>query len=131
MPPALGLGEGRPAAALRAVTASAVLCVAAACVSVSYVQTGDVYPPKPAECDIEVFSAGPPDRAYEELGIVEGEGSFWQAELRDIVPRLREEACRAGGDAIVLLSAQRVASGEDDFDDEELHAFATVIRWVD
>ena len=99
------------------------------CVSVTYIPTADLYPPKAPDCDIEVFSAGPPSRAYQEIGILEGEGTFWQADLEDMLPRLREEACMAGGDAIVLISAQVVATGSTDDLDQELHAFATVIRW--
>jgi hypothetical protein len=110
--------------------AVALVLALAGCVSVSYVPTAATAPaPKPRDCQIEVFSAGPPQRAYEEIGILEGEGSFWSADLEDLLPKLREEACLAGGDAIVLLSAQRVRGGDDDID-EELHAFATVIRWT-
>ncbi|MGE0158512.1 MAG: hypothetical protein AB7T31_03815 [Gemmatimonadales bacterium] len=105
-------------------------CVAAAsgCVSVSYVPTAAALPPKPRDCEIQVFSAGPPQRPYQELGILEGKGSFSSSDLEDVLPKLREEACLVGGDAIVLLSAQRVGGDADDLD-EELHAFATVIRW--
>ena len=106
-----------------------LLLALSACVSVSYVPTATPFPPKPKDCEIQVFSAGPPQRAYQEIGILEGKGSFWNADLADVLPRLREEACAAGGDAIVLLSAQRVSGGGDDDLDEELHAFATVIRW--
>lgn len=108
--------------------ATAVLALLAGCVTVSYVPTTSPFPPKPRDCEIQVFSAAPPQRAYQEIGILEGEGSFWNADLEDILPKLREEACLAGGDAIVLLSAQRVRGDDDDLD-EELHAFATVIRW--
>ena len=31
-------------------------------------------PAKPGDCDIEIFSSKLPDRDYEELGIIEGEG---------------------------------------------------------
>lgn len=110
-------------------TVAALVLALSGCVSVSYVPTSAALPPKPKDCEIQVFSAGPPQRAYEEVGILEGKGSFWNADLEDVLPRLREEACLAGGDAIVLISAQRVSGGEDDID-EELHAFATVIRWT-
>ena len=99
------------------------------CVSVTYIPTAGAHPPKAASCSIEVFSAAPPARAYNEIGILEAEGSFWQADLEHVLPRLKEEACLAGGDAIVLLSAQKVEGGGDDGGEEELVAFATVIRW--
>lgn len=100
------------------------------CVSVTYIPTAGAHPAKPADCAIQVFSAGPPSRPYEEIGILEGEGTFWQADLEDVLPKLKEEACLAGGDAIILISAQVVARGGDEDIDEELHAFATVIRWT-
>lgn len=100
----------------------------AACVSVKYVPTAGAYSPKPQDCAIEIFTAGPPQRDYREIGILEGEGSFWQADMEHLLPKLKEEACLAGGDAIILLSAQRVAGGDEGLD-EELYAFATVIRW--
>lgn len=107
----------------------AVLVATAGCVSVTYIPTSGPQPPKPPDCDVEVFTAEPPERDYREIGVLEGEGSFWQADLEHVLPRLREEACLAGGDALILLSAQRVAGGGDEDIDEELYAFATVIRW--
>ena len=97
------------------------------CVSATYVPTGAAYPPKASDCAIEVFSAGLPDREYEEIGILEGEGSFWKADMEDVIPKLKEEACLAGGDALILQSAQRYAAGEEGVDN--MYAFATVIRW--
>jgi hypothetical protein len=113
--------------------ASALSCLAASltalgCVSTTFVPTGDAYPPKPLDCSIEVFSSSLPDRGYEELGILEGEGSFWKADMEDLIPKLKEEACLAGGDAIILQSAQRYASGEEGV--ENMYAFATVVRWT-
>ncbi len=107
-----------------------VLAIMAGCVTTKYVPTGGVYPARTSDCAIEVFSAGLPDREYHEIGILEAEGSFWKADLEDVMPRLREEACLAGGDALILLSANRYARGDgDDFDDVELYAVATVVRW--
>jgi hypothetical protein len=98
-----------------------------ACVNATFVPTGAAYAPKPVDCAIEVFSASQPDRRYEEIGILEGEGSFWKADMDDLIPKLREEACLAGGDAIILQSAHRYATGEEGV--ENMYAFATVIRW--
>ncbi len=113
---------------MRAILSLTMLVVAGACVNVTYIPTSAAQPPRSPDCDIEVFTAEPPRRAYQEIGILEGEGSFWKSDLEDVLPRLMEEGCLAGGDAIILLSAQVVAGGDDE-DDEELHAFATVIRW--
>ena len=77
-----------------------------------------------------MFSAGLPDRPFEEIGILEAEGSFWKADLEDVIPKLREEGCLAGGDALILLSADReFRVDEDGIDHEELYTVATVVRW--
>jgi hypothetical protein len=78
--------------------------------------------------EIEVFT-GEPREAYEEIGILEGEGSLWKADLEDVIPKLKEEACRVGGDGLILRSAQRYNRGDDGLGDVEMYAFATVIRW--
>jgi hypothetical protein len=46
---------------------------------------------------------------------------------------MKIEACKAGGDAIILLSSQKLAYGEDDLlhDDDKLSVTATVIKWID
>ena len=48
--------------------------------------------------------------------------------MEDVLPKLKEEACLAGGHALVLQSVQKYATGEDG--DEALYASATVIRWA-
>jgi hypothetical protein len=100
----------------------------AGCTAAWFTPTGDIQPARPDDCEIEVFSAGPPSAAYEELGIIEGEGDLWKASLREVLPDLKREACRAGGDAIVLHDSSRYVSGEDD--DEQFYTTATVIRWI-
>ena len=106
------------------------LAVMAGCVTAKYVPIAGAYPSRGTDCALEVFSAGPPDREYQEIGILEAEGSLWKADLEDVFPRLREEACLAGGDALVLLSANKYARGhEDGVDEAELYAIATVVRW--
>ncbi len=102
----------------------------AGCVSASYIPTGAAYPPRSIDCAIEVFSAGPPARQYEELGVLEAEGNFWKADLEDVLPKLKEEACVAGGDALILQSASRYTSGEDG-EETHLYSVATVVRWTE
>lgn len=104
------------------------LAVVGGCVGATYVQTGAAYPAKPIDCRMEVFSAELPERGFEEIGILEGEGSFWKADMEDMIPKLKEEACLAGGDAIILHSAQRYATGDEGV--ENIYAFATVVRWT-
>ena len=100
----------------------------AGCLSATFVPTVEtVYPPRPPDCEIEVFSAAAPDRPYDEIGIVEGEGSAWKSDLEDLLPVLREEACLAGGDAIILQRGDTFAEGEDGIRVQRITA--TVIRW--
>jgi len=109
--------------------ASCLLLVAGAgaCVSATFVPTGGAVTPRPVDCEIQVFSSAVPERAYEELGIVEGEGSWWKSNLEDVLPKLKEEACLAGGDAIIMESSDTFAEGEDGIRVQRITA--TVIRW--
>ncbi len=106
-----------------------------ACASAKFVSTGKLYPAKPKDCEIEVFSSKLPDRDYEELGILEGEGSLGKDSLTDVLPKMKEKACQAGGDAIILFSSHKSVdvSGLDDIvgSDDKLNVVATVVRWTD
>ena len=98
------------------------------CVGATYVPiSAAAYPARSKDCPIEVFTTALPDRAYEELGIAEGEGSLWKSDTEDVLPKLKEEACRAGGDAIVWLSDGKFSQGEDNY--PVLRSVVTVIRW--
>ena len=97
------------------------------CTSAKFIQTGQSYTSKPDDCVIEVFSTKLPDREYEELGLLEGEGFLGGDTMEMILPKLKAEACKAGGDAIILKSAQKYVN---DMDDENMHVTATVIKWV-
>lgn len=108
------------------------LCIAASvalggCVHAWYVPTGARYPARARDCDMEVFSSALPAREYEEIAVLEGEGNLWKAQLRDILPKLKEQACLAGGDAIILNPPQRFAEGDEG--SPRMYASATVIRW--
>ena len=93
-----------------------------------YVRTDSgAYPARASDCDIEVFSSAVPDREYEEIGIVEGEGSAWKADLEDVLPKLKEEGCRAGGDALIMESSDTFSQGRDGIRTQRISA--TVIRW--
>ncbi len=111
-----------------ALAASLLVLSASGCAHAWFTPTGNAYAPRPDDCDIEVFSTGTPTAAYEELGLLEGEGDLWKANMSDLLPELKKEACRAGGDAIILQAGQRYATGEDG--DDKLYASATVIRFI-
>lgn len=106
---------------------AAALLGVVGCVSATFVPTGTVYPAKAADCEIQVFSSGSPDRPYEEVGIVEGEGDLWKSDLEDVLPRLKEEACAGGGDGIILFSTDTFAEGDAGIRVQRITA--TVIRW--
>jgi hypothetical protein len=46
-----------------------------------------------------------------------------------VLPKLKREACRAGGDAIIFKSSQTHVG--DSIGEEELTVTAVVIRWTD
>ena len=100
--------------------------------SATFIPTqGAAYPSKSRYCEIEVFSSAVPDREYEEIGIVEGEGSAWKSDLEDVLPKLKEEACLAGGDALIMQSSdtfsERREMGQDVIRVQRIST--TVIRW--
>jgi hypothetical protein len=101
------------------------------CAAARYVPTGSVYAAKSDNCPIEVFSSKSPDREYEEIGIIEGEGWLGGDTLADVLPKMKVEACRAGGDAIIITSNQKTPNVYDGTSDSELNVTATVIRWLD
>ena len=101
------------------------------CASAKFIATGASYPARANDCPIEVFSSKLPDREYEELGVIEGEGSFGFDTLEKILPKMKREACKAGGDAIILTSRQKSADIFEDSGDDQLNITATVIRWME
>lgn len=101
------------------------------CSSAKFISTGSSYPALAEDCPIEVFSTKLPDREYEELGVIEGEGSLGHDTLEKILPKMKREACKAGGNAIILTSRQKSADLFDDSGDEQLNVTATVIRWIE
>jgi len=98
------------------------------CASAKFIRTGPSYAAKPEDCPIEVFTSKKPDRKYEELGIIEGEGTWGADSMEMILPKMKQEACRAGGDAIILLSQQKYVDRDSD---ENLNVTATVIKWIE
>jgi hypothetical protein len=105
-----------------------MIVVAGGCVTATFVPTqGAVYPSKDRHCSIEIFSSALPDREYEEIGIVEGEGTAWKSNLADILPELKGEGCAAGGDALIIESTSAFSEGREGTAVQR--TIATVIRW--
>ena len=97
------------------------------CASAKFVQTSaTTYEAREPGCSLEIFSTALPERDYEEIGIIEGEGSFWKSDLADILPKIKEQACLAGGDAVIIVDSDTYA--EDD-GMEVQKTTATVIKW--
>jgi len=118
----------KPPRLLRLVSCLATIVVAGGCVGATFIATqGTVYPSKNRYCEIEVFSSAVPDREYEEIGIVEGEGSAWKSDFEDILPKLMGEGCSAGGDALIIQSSDTFSEGKDGIRVQRISA--TVIRW--
>lgn len=97
-------------------------CIASA----KFIKTGPSADAKSNDCYIEIFNSKVPEREYYELGILEGEGIFGLASVEQVLPKLKEKACQAGGDAIIIKTVQKYV---DDSDDEKIHIIATVIKW--
>ena len=117
----------RPPKFLKVAYSLCAIVVTGGCLSATFVPTSGAYPARASDCDIEVFSSAVPDREYEEIGIVEGEGSAWKADLEDVLPKLKEEGCRAGGDALIMQSSDTFSEGRDGIRVQRVSA--TVIRW--
>ena len=108
-----------------------MIVLLAGCSSAKFIATGPAYPARADDCYVEIFSSKAPEREYEELGIIEGEGSLGADTLEEILPKMKREACRAGGDAIVITSSQKTVSVSEDSSDDHLNITATVIRWTE
>jgi len=118
----------KPPRLLRLVSCVATIVVSGGCVSATFIPTqAAAYPPRSSSCEIEVFSSAVPDREYEEIGIVEGEGSAWKSGLEDILPKIMGEGCLAGGDALIIQSSDTFSEGKDGMTVQRISA--TVIRW--
>lgn len=74
------------------------------CVSISTVKlSSKSYPAKSENCVINVITKKP-DKKFKELILLEVDGG---ENLQDIMPDIKEKACLAGGDAIILNSYEK------------------------
>ena len=60
-----------------------------------------IAPAKATPCDLAVLADPPRDRPYEELALVSAR-SFQP--LEKMLPRMKDEACKLGADALILKS---------------------------
>lgn len=111
----------------------ALPAVAGGCVSASAVRLGaEVFPARALDHPILVFEPDdPPQRDYQRIGRVVGEGSDLMS-FADIVAAMRGEARRLGGDAILLLGGSLVLAsggGECESISVDRTVQAAVLRW--
>ncbi|MFA6470759.1 MAG: hypothetical protein WCU00_01860 [Candidatus Latescibacterota bacterium] len=108
-----------------AVLALSAMILLGGCASAKFISTGTSAAAKADGCQIEIFDSKLPDHDYEELGVIEGDGFMGAATLEKVLPKMKIQACRAGGDAIILKTSQKFYNGLDD----KFFITATVIRW--
>ncbi len=87
--------------------------------------------PKPADCDFEVFEEREPPRPYRELGTLPFSSNGWMNEARR-KEALRETACGAGADAVLLPRPVVRKMNLGNSQAEELREYeARFIIWTD
>ena len=90
-------------------TAALLLALTSACgLGASFVKTGEAPASARRASQVEVFTAGPPQRPYAERGIIQirGYGLFaYDAPLEDVVKKARQAGSENGCDAVVLRQA--------------------------
>lgn len=96
--------------------------------STKFIQTGPSVTAKPNNCNIEIYNSKIPDRKYTELGVIESEGKYGYDSFEKVLPELKKEACKNGGDAIIIKTIQKYV---DESKDEKIYVTATVIKWQD
>ena len=108
------------------------LVLTGGCLNATYIPTSiTAQPARNIQCEIEVISAGvPEDKTFEELGNVEAEGSWWKSDLEDLLPKMMEQGCLAGGDALILQSSDMYSVGDANGMIPVQRISATVIRWM-
>ena len=101
---------------MRATRALSLLCVgmfAGACATSGQVHDVRLFaerPPKPDDCEFDVYEQREPPREYEVIGTLNLTGNEWLGKSGR-KSLLAETACRAGADAVILSSpAERKSS---------------------
>lgn len=105
------------------ITFALLIALLAGCATMDTTRLTDkVYPAKPADCPIRVYTLRPSER-FEEIALLNGQD--W-ASLDSIIPRLKEEACALGADAIVITHSRPYTStyGSDTHENAKMTATA-------
>lgn len=88
-------------------------------------------PPKPVDCDFEVFEEREPERPYRQIGVLPFTTNAWLSKAGR-KRALRETACESGADAVLLPSPvmRRMKLGVGT--DEEVREYAAAfVIWTD
>ena len=110
----------------------AVLVLFTGCIGGGFIDYGiGKYPPKPKTHEIPVLETLP-ESGYVIIGTVWAEGSSGFIELDQMLPELRKQARKVGGDALYQLefSTQMVHSHEDDTSRKKVKAMAKVVVYT-
>jgi len=87
-----------------------VLAVASGCASISMSQlSAKKYQAREKDCHIEVFANPPADKKFEELCLISARGGqsiFEGKDVDSLLPGMKEKACQAGADAIILKNSK-------------------------
>jgi hypothetical protein len=88
-------------------------------------------PPKPADCDFEVFEEREPPRRYRQIGVLPFTTNAWMSAAAR-KRALRETVCEAGADAVLLphpaVRRMSIGTGQD----EEVREYAArFVIWTD
>ncbi len=92
---------------------------------------GQVYPAKPANFVVEVFTDDLPARPFERIARLDvhlEKTTFVGSGLKDALPLLREQARLAGADAVIEIQEQRSSVA---FETRIYHVTASAIRYTD
>ncbi len=66
------------------------------------------YPPRQADCDIQILSQPPTDRKFEEIAILSTIAieQIYGKDLNSMLPNIKETACRLGADAVIIKNVE-------------------------
>lgn len=73
----------------------------------SFRELGTSYPPKPGNCEIEIFRGADPGRPFTRISRINvhlEKTHFVQSDLRSASNELKRQACLSGADAVIELS---------------------------
>ena len=86
-----------------------ILLVFYSCSSAKFVRTGTQYAAKQNDCSMKVYMVKPPRAPYEEICIINvksGTGFFADKELIKLLPKVKEQGCLCGADAVYIKNSK-------------------------